>query len=177
MVQSELASEGVDFTGINDVNNGSTGSSIRREPSFSRWCDDNGTVHLEQQLGNGDVSLEEDSDFELPSPQKNELQSRPLNRERLFNLKFQQRRSMQMNFSGTMDEDSSYQSGNGSEKYVPFDIENKSERGTAGLDSSVPMGGNGSLGKGSQNPVSVANILKTLFFILVWYTFSLFLTL
>lgn len=162
MVLIELDSERVDFTRNNDVD--------------SRWCDDDGRVHLDKQLGNGDVSVEDGSDFELPFPQKNELQSRPLDRERFFHLKIQQR-SMQMNGTGTMDADSINRRGNGSEKYVPFDIENKSERGMTDVEPSIFVGGDGSLGKDSQNPISLTNIFKTLFFILVWYTFSLFLTL
>nr|KYP60863.1 Solute carrier family 35 member C2 [Cajanus cajan] len=121
MVQSELDSENGDLTRIDDIGSESLGRGIRRELSFSRWCDDDGGIHLDQQLGNGDVSVEEDSDFELPFPQKNELQGRALDRERFFHQKFQQRNS--------------------------------------------------------QNPIHVANILKTLFLILMWYTFSLFLTL
>ncbi|RDX70602.1 putative sugar phosphate/phosphate translocator, partial [Mucuna pruriens] len=177
MVQNELDSENDDFTGTDEVGSESLGPpGIRRELSFSRWCDDDGRVHLDQQLGNGDVSVEEDSDFELPFSQKNELQSRALDRERLFHQKFQQR-SMQLNAIGTMDDDSIHRRGNGSEKYVAFDIEDKSERGTNDVDSHVPVVGDGSLGKASQNPIHVANILKTLVLILMWYTCSLFLTL
>ncbi|TKY46834.1 sugar phosphate/phosphate translocator [Spatholobus suberectus] len=176
MIQSELDSENGDFTEIDDVGGESLGPSIRRELSFSRWCDDDGRVHLDLQLGNGDVSVEEDSDFELPFPQKNELQGRALDRERFFHQKFRLR-SMPVNGNGSMDDDSVYRRGNGSEKYVSFDIEDKSERGTNGVDSCISVGGDGSLGKGSQNPIHVANILKTLFLILMWYTFSLFLTL
>lgn len=177
MVQSEYDSENGDFTGIDDdVGSQSLGPGIRREPSFSRWCDDDGSVQLDQQLGNGDISIEEDSDFELPSPQANELQNRALDRERFFNQKFQQR-STQMNGIGTMDDDSIHRRGNGSDKYFSFDIEDKSERGTKDINSYISVGGDGSSGKGSQNPINVANILKTLFLILMWYTFSLFLTL
>ncbi|CAL0310934.1 unnamed protein product [Lupinus luteus] len=175
MVQSELDSERVHLTEIDNVERGSLGRGIRRELSFSRWCDDDGRINFDQQLGNEDVSVEEDSEFELPFPQKSELQSRPLDRERLFHLKFQQR-SMQMNGTGTMDIDSINRRGNGSQKYVPFDVENKYEMGTNG-DPNIYVGGDGSSGKGSQNPISVADILKTLFLVLMWYTFSLFLTL
>lgn len=171
MVQSELDSESSDFEGIDGFDSHSLGSGIRREPSFSRWCDDDGRVYLDEQLGNGDVGVEEDSDFELPFPQKNEPQSGPLDRERFFFRKFPQR-SMQMNGTDAMDDDSVYRRGNGSEKYVPFDIEYSSERGTVGVDSYISVGGDG-----SQNTISAANILKTLFFIFMWYTFSLFLTL
>lgn len=176
MVQSELDSENIDFTVIDDVGSESLGPGIRRELSFSRWCDDDGRIHLDQQLGNEDVSVEDDSDFELPFPEKNELQSRSLDRERFFHQKFQLR-NMQMNGIGTMDDDSVHRRGNGSEKYVSFDIEDKSERGTKGVDSYISVGGDGSLGKSFQNPIHAANILKTLFLILMWYTSSLFLTL
>lgn len=167
MVKSEL-----DLGNGDDGGSESLGPGIRREPSFSRWCDDDdddGSVQLDQQLGNGDISVEEDSDFELPSLNTNELQSRILDRDRFFHQKFQQR--------STMDDDNIHRRGNGSEKYLSFDIEDKSERGTNDLDSCISVGGDGSLGRGSQNPINVANILKTLFLILMWYTFSLFLTL
>ena len=176
MVQSELDSENVEFTVIDDVGSESLGPGIRRELSFSRWCDDDGRIHLDQQLGNEDVSVEDDSDFELPFPDKNEPQGRSLDRERFFHQKFQLR-NMQMNGIGTMDDDSVHRRGNGSEKYVSFDIEDKSERGTNSLDSYISVGGDGSLGKISQNPIHAANILKTLILILMWYTSSLFLTL
>ncbi|KAL2322596.1 hypothetical protein Fmac_026975 [Flemingia macrophylla] len=176
MVQSELDSENGDLTGIDEIGSESLGRGIRRELSFSRWCDDDGGIHLDQQLGNGDVNVEEDSDFELPFPQKNELQGRALDRERLFHQKFQHK-SMLMNGTGSMDDDSVHRRVNVSEKYVSFDIEDKSERGPNEVDSYIPVGGDESLEKDIQNPIHVANILKTLFLILMWYTFSLFLTL
>ncbi|KAK7316733.1 hypothetical protein RJT34_00410 [Clitoria ternatea] len=175
MVQSESDSESGDFTEINDVDSKSLGSGIRREPSFSRWFEEDGRVNVDQQLSNGDVSVEEDSDFELPFPENNELQSRPLERERFFHHKFQQR-NIHMNGTG-MDDDSVHRRGNGSEKYVSFDIDDKSERGTNGVEPYISVGGDGSGGKASQNPIHAANILKTLFFVFMWYTFSLFLTL
>ncbi|KAH1239486.1 hypothetical protein GmHk_08G023912 [Glycine max] len=70
MIHSELDSENIDFTVIDDVGSESLGPGIRRELSFSRWCDDDGRIHLDQQLGNEDVSVEDDSDFELPFPEK-----------------------------------------------------------------------------------------------------------
>ncbi|CAL0317486.1 unnamed protein product [Lupinus luteus] len=176
MVQSELDSDKVDYTGINDVKSGSLGSGLRREPSFSRWCDD-GVVHLDQELGNvEDTSVEEDSDFELPFIQKFELQGGSLDRLKLFHLKFQQR-SLHLNGVSTMDEDTIHHRGNGSEKYVTFDIENESNGGITGVESSFSVDAHESLEKSVTNPISIANILKALFFIIVWYTFSLLLTL
>ncbi|KAI4308047.1 hypothetical protein L6164_031165 [Bauhinia variegata] len=177
MVQSDFNSEKINSTVISNIDSESKGSVFRREPSFSLWFDEDGGVQFDQQLGDADASVEEDSDFELPFLQNNELQSRTLDRQRLFHIKFQQRR-MQVNGAGTMDDDSIHLRHNGSEKYVPFDIENEPGRGPIGHDSSLSVGSHGSLGKSSRNPpVSATNVLKTLFFILVWYTFSLFLTL
>lgn len=61
---------------------------------------------------------------------------------------------------------------------VPFDIEN-SRRRNSDVDSDVNGIAIDSLSskKSPPTPVSAADILKTLFFILVWYTFSTFLTL
>ncbi|CAJ1964495.1 unnamed protein product [Sphenostylis stenocarpa] len=175
MVLSELDSENGVFTGIDDVGSEILSHGIRRELSFSRWCDDDESIHLDQQLGSGDVSLEEDSDFELQIPQRNELQSRALDRERFFHQKFEQR-GMQMNVIGTMDDESVHRRGNGSEKYVTFDIEDMPERGPNGVASYISVDDE-SFDKSSQTPIHIVNILKTLFLILMWYTFSLFLTL
>ncbi|KAK7276794.1 hypothetical protein RIF29_17940 [Crotalaria pallida] len=177
MVQSELDSDKVGCTGIDDVNSGTLDSDLRREPSFSRWCDVDGVVHLDQELSNTeDTSVEEDTDFELPFIQKYELQSEPIDREKLFHLKLKQR-SMHMNGASSMEEDSIHWRGNGNENYVPFDIENESARRTGGVESPFSVDGHGSLEKRVADPISIANILKTLFFIIVWYTFSLLLTL
>ncbi|KAH9794202.1 putative sugar phosphate/phosphate translocator [Citrus sinensis] len=72
---------------------------------------------------------------------------------------------------------------NRAEKYVPFDIENGSETDVS--LSNIGVGGPGSFGNGNTLPpksktksvVSAADVLKTLFLILMWYTFSTFLTL
>ncbi|KAE9606344.1 putative sugar phosphate transporter domain-containing protein [Lupinus albus] len=176
MVQSELDSDKVDYTGINDVNSGSLGSGLRRAPSFSRWCDD-GVVHLDQDLGSvEDTSVEEDCDFELPFIQKFELQNGFLDKQKLFHIKFQQT-SLHLNGVSTMDEDTIHHRGNGSEKYVSFDIENEAKGGIIGVESSFSVDAHRSLEKSVTNPISIANILKALFFIIVWYTFSLLLTL
>ncbi|GAU27420.1 hypothetical protein TSUD_356550 [Trifolium subterraneum] len=189
MVHIELDSESCNFKGIiiDDFDSGSLGSGIRRELSFSRWCDDDkdndsgvdeGGVVLDRKLGDEDVSLEEDNVFELPFVENNVVQGSVLDRERFSFDKFQLGKSLSMNGASAMDEESVHRRGNGSEKYVPFDIEDSPERETVhGGDSYISGGGVGSLDKSSENIVPVANILKTMFFIFVWYTFSLFLTL
>lgn len=64
---------------------------------------------------------------------------------------------------------------------MPFDIENGSGReislSNIGVDGPRSSGDNGTLPPHSSSYVSGADVLKTLFFILMWYTFSTFLTL
>lgn len=67
---------------------------------------------------------------------------------------------------------------NGSEQYEPFNIENKSGMDIEDDDpESFHSDNYNSLQLDAKNPLSTDNVLKTLFFVLVWYTFSLFLTL
>ena len=62
-----------------------------------------------------------------------------------------------------------------------FDIENETSKETnrsSSFDVGYSSGDNlETLPKPSKDAISPADILKTLFFILVWYTFSTFLTL
>ncbi|XP_028797993.1 probable sugar phosphate/phosphate translocator At1g06470 isoform X1 [Neltuma alba] len=166
MVQGSLDSKKFDLRDTHNIDNKILGFCMSRELSFSRWCDEDSRVHLDQQLSNADASREEarDSDFELPFIDTDQLQIR------------YQHKGMHMNGVGTMGDDTVYLNGNGSEKYVPLDIENGAARQKVG-DSTVSLARHGSLRGSSANLVSAADILKTLFFILLWYTFSLFLTL
>lgn len=61
----------------------------------------------------------------------------------------------------------------------PFDIENESRKESSSFDVGYSSSGDNleTLPKASTEAISPADILKTLFFILVWYTFSTFLTL
>ncbi|MED6137954.1 hypothetical protein PIB30_069848 [Stylosanthes scabra] len=174
MVQSELDSDKGNFTRITGVSSGRVGSVFGREPSFSRWCDSDEGLHLNWELGNaGNVRVEEDSGgFELPLHQ--ELQRGPLDRERLYQPKLQQ--SILYGVSN-MEEDSIHRRVHGSEKHAPFDIENSPTGGMTHVDSCMSLEDHGSLAKSSRNPISMSNILKAFFFILVWYSFSLCLTL
>nr|XP_009766823.1 PREDICTED: probable sugar phosphate/phosphate translocator At1g06470 isoform X1 [Nicotiana sylvestris] len=71
--------------------------------------------------------------------------------------------------------------GNGKDRYVPFDVENGSRSdptySSAGGEGSTYTDPHGPSRAISKNVVSVADVLKTLVLILVWYTFSTFLTL
>ncbi|KAL1307460.1 hypothetical protein AAHE18_17G033900 [Arachis hypogaea] len=173
MVQSELDSDKGNFARITGGNSGRVGSVFGREPSFSRWCDADEEVHFNWELGNARNDLvDEDPRFELSFHQ--ELQRGPLERERLFHLKFQHSILYGASY---MDEDSIHRRVNGSEKHVPFDIENRPTGGLTHVDSSMSLEDHGSLAKSSRNPISMGYILKTFVFILIWYTFSLCLTL
>lgn len=174
MVESDLDTEKVECTEANYAQSGSQESGLRREPSFSRWCDEDGTVHFDRQLENTDASVEEDSDFELPMLQKGELENNILDRDRNHNTK-SQKRNMRLNGGDTLDDDSTHVGGTGNEEYLPFDIENSSEGEVHAIDSF--MHSHKALQPNSKNPISVSNVLKMLFFVLMWYTFSLFLTL
>ncbi|KAK8716413.1 hypothetical protein V6N13_043722 [Hibiscus sabdariffa] len=66
-------------------------------------------------------------------------------------------------------------------KYAPFDFENESpvhiRSSNVCADGAGYTGSPRALPLNSNSSVSVVDVLKTLFFILVWYTFSTFLTL
>lgn len=173
MVESDLGTENAGYTGVDDAQSGNQGLGLRREPSFSGWCDEDERVRLDHQFGNPDVSVEEDSDFELPLLQQSEIENGYLDREDYHKFK---ERSMHLNGSNAMDDASIHVGGNENKKYVPFNIENASIRETSGADVSMSIGNHEALPPDSKDPISVPNVLKTLFFILVWYTFSLFLT-
>lgn len=179
MVQNDLEPEKVECTEVNSRLSGNNVSGIRRDPSFSRWCTEDGVIHLDSPSENSN-SGEEDSDFQLPLLQQGESAKRFLDRQSEHFLKFQQK-SMQFNGGNTMNGASVHVEGNGKGKYVPFDIENGSGRE---LNSTISdVGGFNAIGNpeelppNSRSSLSVADVLKTLFFILLWYIFSTFLTL
>ncbi|XP_048327614.2 probable sugar phosphate/phosphate translocator At1g06470 isoform X1 [Ziziphus jujuba] len=178
MVEGNLDTEKGACTGANCTQSGSQGSIIHRDPSFSRWCDEDGNLLFDSnQLGDAQANLEEDSDFELPLLQQGEIDKKGLDTDRSHNTKFQQI-STHLKGGDTMDNASIHVEGNGNEKFAPFDIENNGTmRETDGVDGSNFMHKHRPLPPTMKNTVSVANVLKTLFFILLWYTFSLFLTL
>ncbi|KAL4361166.1 hypothetical protein GQ457_04G034020 [Hibiscus cannabinus] len=169
MVESNFNKETVECIGTIDTHSGNQGSGLRREPSFSRWADEDGTIHLEGRSENIASSIE-GSDFELPMLNQSELENGFV--EGIRYSKFTEQR-MHLNGGSSM-EDLHGKDRNG--EYTPFDVENKyvgdisADIGVDGASSTVGP-------KSSSNSVSTADVLKTLFFILVWYTFSTFLTL
>ncbi|KAK6919678.1 Sugar phosphate transporter domain [Dillenia turbinata] len=173
MVESDLETQSGENTDVNNSQPGNQGSGLRREPSFSGWCDEDGIIHLNYELQNVD-EIVDDSDFELPSPQG--MEEVPMMREFSGHSK-SEHRSMQTNGNHTVD----HVSARGKETYEPFDIENSSE--TERIFLNVGVDGPSYLETlkiappTSDSPINIVNVLKTLFFILVWYTFSTFLTL
>ncbi|XP_042514431.1 probable sugar phosphate/phosphate translocator At1g06470 isoform X2 [Macadamia integrifolia] len=83
-------------------------------------------------------------------------------------------RSMHINGGHSLDNTSYHIEGNGNERnYVPFDVENGSGSQPHGSASQ----GTHKTVSDTQSPISVVVVLKTLFFIVVWYSFSTCLTL
>lgn len=125
---------------------------LRREPSFSRWCDED-RIDLASRSGSRDSSssaADESDDFELPLLQ-DASRSGPSDGQR--SSYFRQR-------SSTVD----------GRRYATFNVEN-------GLHPSNSCAKLESLEQSAQVTISWVVVLKTLFYIVVWYTFSTCLTL
>ncbi|GAB2285476.1 hypothetical protein Dimus_019925 [Dionaea muscipula] len=158
----------------------SSSLSFLREPSFSGWFNSNSNqLQFDRVLQKDAKSRavkdqeeqqeeeEEDSDFELPL----------LARDRMVDSR------------SSMDTSSAGGSGEIRHRveYVPFDVESESKMELNHSDFHLGVGGgeNGAESIGnhevlpmdSPSSVSASNVLKTMCFILVWYIFSLFLTL
>ncbi|KAF9587755.1 hypothetical protein IFM89_004732 [Coptis chinensis] len=129
-----------------EIEKGSDAPVLRREPSFSRWCDKDGIAHAEHDSDNTNESVE-DSDFELPLLQSSGIENNKfLNGARLQFTRFNQR-SMDLN---------------GDTQWIM-------QRHDDGSSSR----GNDDTETDTESPVSLATVLKTLFFILVWYNKTL----
>ncbi|KAG6473020.1 hypothetical protein ZIOFF_066927 [Zingiber officinale] len=136
--------------------------SLRREPSFSRWCDENGILRPSAAEGDGSPRAssagKESEEFELTLLHQGRPDKVGSQDERQWRTHEFRQRSM---LSGFVNRDG--------DKYVPLDIEN----GVHVSDSTAKLE---SLEQSRKSPISVAVLLKTLFYILVWYTFSTCLT-
>ncbi|XVF60852.1 hypothetical protein PTKIN_Ptkin08bG0081200 [Pterospermum kingtungense] len=132
MVENNFNKEAVGCTGPADSLSGNQSSGLPREPSFSRWADEDETIHLEFHSENT-VSSVEDSDFELPMLNQSELENGIIQGVRYSKFPDQ---SMHLNGGRSM-EDIHGRDRNG--KYEPFDIEDES----AGDIRSSNIGGHG----------------------------------
>lgn len=166
MVESN--SESVEEGRSDEIKN-NTKRGIRREPSFSGWCDEDGIPQLRNEGLN-----EEDFDF-MPLVQPQVSGKGALDGEGLYSSDSRHR----MEQGGGSDDASTTNGLRNQNAYVPFDIENghDAERYTSRTKDLNHADYNDASRKKVESPVSVADVLKTLFFILVWYTFSTFLTL
>ncbi|KAL3509051.1 hypothetical protein ACH5RR_028452 [Cinchona calisaya] len=146
---------------------------LRRELSFSGWVDENGVFHSHQR-DNEDTNTD---DFNFESPPLSRFKNGILDKGRQVFGEFKQK------MEGVVHIRDVHRHGteNGNVNYVPFDIENGSMNdqiySNTGDSQSNNINHHEASGKMLGNVVSVADVLKTLFFILVWYTFSTFLTL
>ncbi|XP_022848648.1 probable sugar phosphate/phosphate translocator At1g06470 [Olea europaea var. sylvestris] len=150
-------------------------SLIRRDPSFSGWSEEDGNIQLSLSE-NEDVNSEE-FNFEQNLVQRSGLENAYLGGERHHSSKLQ----LGMDRSSDVDDASTNDLRNGNKNYEPFDIENRVKNdhrySSTGANGSGYMDYRGTSRSNSKNSISVADLLQTLFFILMWYTFSTFLTL
>lgn len=179
MFGSDLVAEEVEHTIRSCSQSGSQAASLRREPSFSGWCNEDGVVLLNIQKENSDESNEE-PDFELPFLQQNEQGNGFLGHIRYQYNKLQMD-TVHMNGSSVVNS-SIHGEASKSENYSSLNIEDGSsvrERNLSnfGADGLSSISGREVSAPNSESSISTANVLKTLFFILVWYTFSTLLTL
>ncbi|KAM6549885.1 hypothetical protein CsatB_021561 [Cannabis sativa] len=171
MVEDDLDTKRVEITGSKCTQSGS----LRREPSFSGWCDEDGKLELDHHLRNSDARVE-DSDFELPLVQQGEIEPNIVGTHRYFITEYNPM-SIPLSGGDSMDDTSIHVERDIKEKYEPFDIEIESAKKINVADGSVSCHNHKQVPGNTNNLISAPDILKTLFFILVWYTFSLFLTL
>lgn len=181
-MESDLDIERIQDGGPDPTHSGNQGFGLLREPSFSRWCVEDGRVCFDQEAEGFDSSIE-DPDFQLHLLRQGELESAILQGGRKQDNKYSKFKEHIMHSNGgiIMDDASIREGGNENGKFVPFDVENGflrdrgfSHTGVGGLNSSAKQEMSSPT---SKSFISAADVLKTLFFILVWYTFSTFLTL
>jgi solute carrier family 35 protein C2 len=157
-----------------DVHSGNQELVFERDPSFSGWYDEDEITHLDHKSEAVDKSTE-DFDFKSPLIRQGGLENGILEKEKLkHNIKSEEKKVVHVKGSNNMDTVSTLAANNVSEKYVPFDVENPS-----GNEREQNFSNGGSILKNKHDPsrISSSDVLKTMFLILVWYTFSTFLTL
>lgn len=173
MVGSSLVTERVEESGSVDLLTREDKSvRISREPSFSGWFDEDG-IPLPARLRNDEVN-EEDFVFRLHLVQPQGSENGVLDREGSNNCRHR------MEHGGDTDGASTNGLRKQNESYVPLDIENSHDIDktyTSSTSSYNRVDYNSPFRRNEENPISVSDVLKTLVLILVWYTFSTFLTL
>ncbi|PKU79278.1 probable sugar phosphate/phosphate translocator At1g06470 [Dendrobium catenatum] len=137
---------------------------IQKEPSFSRWCDEKDGFRHSIPSTNGSCecgTVDGSDDFDLPLLQDVGSGRAHSSLEGQWSNGFRQRSMTVASLEGN---------GEGN-RYIPIplDIEN-------GIHTSDSVAKLESL-EAEQNSITYVIVLKTLFFILIWYTFSTCLTL
>ncbi|XP_016556166.1 probable sugar phosphate/phosphate translocator At1g06470 isoform X1 [Capsicum annuum] len=186
MVESEhLSKENIEESSKSDNlwSKDNSASSCHRDPSFSGWFDENGTLHSSQLVNRHNLNAD-DFDFKLPKGKEISVS--------IGTETNQHSSSSNSNFKHRMRGSGGGDFGSGEDRYHPFDVENglSSHRGSIDDDDeggysddddddrSAFSDYHDSPHTDSKNGgTSEVDVLKTFFFILVWYSVSLFLTL
>ncbi|XP_073272629.1 probable sugar phosphate/phosphate translocator At1g06470 [Primulina huaijiensis] len=174
MVETDEITQRVEESGSGSLRSEEKGLGFGRDPLVSGWCDDDDATHP-SQLENNNVN-EQELDFDLPLVQKNMPENGILNGKSSHFNNIQRR----MEHGRDVDDESTNGVVNKNESYLPFDVEIGyaiDRRYETSTSDSNQMNHNGASRPNTNNPISVVDVLKTLFFILVWYTFSTILTL
>ncbi|KAH0707058.1 hypothetical protein KY289_012134 [Solanum tuberosum] len=186
MVESDSSKENIEESSKSDKlwSKDNLSSSCHRDPSFSGWFDEHGTLHSSQLVNrhNGD-----DFDFECSKGKEINVS--------IGTETNQHSTSSSSNFKHRMrGSGGGGDFGSGEDRYVPFDVENGSSSHRGSIDDDIECGDSDdddddddnhstfsdyhdSPQLVSKNGVAEIDVLKTFFFILVWYCVSLFLTL
>ncbi|CAM8940797.1 unnamed protein product [Rhodiola kirilowii] len=176
MVLSDLKPQKVDC--VEDSQNTTSGRylGIPRDPSFSSWYDEEGKVCLSNQKGGGEADDSAgDSDFELPLVKQGEVDAGGLD-----SRHYKGQSTIPMMHSSDVAGVSRDVVGHRNGKLKPFDIENDPKMETSvsniGSEESQFITHQKLIVSKSEGSFSVADVLKTLVLVLVWYAFSTFLT-
>ncbi|XP_073140190.1 probable sugar phosphate/phosphate translocator At1g06470 [Henckelia pumila] len=174
MVETDKRTQRVEESGSGNLRSEEKGLGFGRDPSFSGWCDEDDVINL-SQLENNNFN-EQELDFDLPLVQKNMPENGILHGKNSHFVNIQRRME---HGSGVADK-STNGVANANESYLPLDVESgnavDSRHGTS-TSASNRMDYNGTSRQDTKNGICVVDVLKTLFFIFVWYTFSTILTL
>ncbi|KAH0710283.1 hypothetical protein KY284_011710 [Solanum tuberosum] len=187
MVESDSSKENIEERSKSDKlwSKDNLSSSCHRDPSFSGWFDEHGTLHSSQLVNrhNGD-----DFDFECSKGKEiNVSIGTETNQHSISSSSSNFKHRMRGSGGGG-------DFGSGEDRYVPFDVENGSSSHRGSIDDDIECGDSDdddddddnhstfsdyhdSPQLVSKNGVAEIDVLKTFFFILVWYCVSLFLTL
>uniref|UniRef100_A0A7N0RGV2 Sugar phosphate transporter domain-containing protein n=1 Tax=Kalanchoe fedtschenkoi TaxID=63787 RepID=A0A7N0RGV2_KALFE len=177
MMLSDSEIEKLEFVIEDSENHRSIRSlSLPREPSFSCWYDEDGNVRISNQRGGGEADdSASDSDFELPLLKQGEAEIGDLD-----SRHFKSHSTKPIMSGNDVAAVSHRVTGHANDKFKPFDIENDPK-----MEARVSnIGSEESHFMAHQNPTvpkphgsfSVADVIKTLVLVLVWYAFSTFLT-